>query len=547
MQGERTTGKSEMNRLLVNCGRKVMEVSHDHRELSKYLKEDFFPRESIPSYGCTDAGGSSDGKLRLRQGSEKATKTSFEYPESLYFPDAVYSLIMQFAKIYALESTYLVHSSAVGNAERGVLVVGDAGSGKTTVSILLSILGSMNLLSNDRTIVNLQNREIEGGTLDIDLRPASFPFLQRVVDEPKFRLFHEHVTKKRRDDRAITKYEMGDEDLNLLGIRTAKRARLSEVYFIYTDPALTQTRAQVLNPKEAAKRLHYFFSQYYRGDGRYFISSKLPMPDLSDAVRISLENAVMTELLERRQLIVGEIIGNPFDVARTIHEKDFGPEQDERPNATLTDRKELLDQLRQLWRKIPSVKVPALMRSVSNFADKTGAKYEDLLEISYLFLAKKLEEQGIFLTKSAFTRGNLVDLRYPQRVLAEEVYQPALIDATGRVVGGFRSDRILNPWSFYSSEPLSPSPFEPLNLPLEGMVRFFETNIESERHHQSRDSLLQIIYLFSVLRANGVVAGSNAIGSLDTPSLYAARGEFIRMLGEKTGIIERRTKQFSSR
>lgn len=98
------------------------------------------------------------------------------YPQSeLILSNIVYLAKPLLEKQFALMGRATCHSACVAKDGKAILLLGDAGSGKTSLAVNLCLKNGYSLISNDKTLIGLENgnMNVYGGTKFINLRYRS--------------------------------------------------------------------------------------------------------------------------------------------------------------------------------------------------------------------------------------------------------------------------------------------------------------------------------------------------------------------------------------
>ncbi|MEM3364752.1 MAG: hypothetical protein QXS93_04580 [Candidatus Micrarchaeia archaeon] len=486
--------------------------------LVKYLEKDFFPRESIPSYSCKVLCEYNPPAQSIRSNSKKSEIVGksriYGISEDLYYPDVVYKLIMDLAALHGLSGNALIHSACVGNSKECGLIVGDAGSGKSSLMFLISLLTSSSIISNDRTILDLKNGKVLGGTTDIDLRPITLELLKQlskmypdVLDISKLRTFEKRIKKKKRIDRKILKYEVSPSDLQTLNLElNDASSKLKYVLFTFCYPGTS--KLYELPKSDGQNRLLYFISQYYRGDGRYFVTLKEPMPPTITDYSIIKWHADLLAGLEGVKFYVG--FGNPIGIAEKISQR--------KTDGVLTSSEH----------KFNDDGIFVLTKSL------LGKGIRNPLEAVF-----ELERNGFYLSNAFLDIKNndIIDLRYPS-FLDRPGYSPLVFSSDGRILIGVFRDKMINQWPFistYSNQEIlsfGKSQLRYVNQDYKRFVKLFRAPGGLEYKVELPDTYFEITYLFSLLRGNFTI-NNEILPPLENEELLKNRGKFIAGLSEK--------------
>ena len=97
--------------------------------------------------------------------------------EEVRFPDIIYVCLAMFSKVLSKNNKFLLHSSSlIDQNGNGIILVGEANAGKTTLAYELMTKHNFKLISNDHSVIGLINNipYLLGGTKDIQMRLGSF-------------------------------------------------------------------------------------------------------------------------------------------------------------------------------------------------------------------------------------------------------------------------------------------------------------------------------------------------------------------------------------
>lgn len=93
--------------------------------------------------------------------------------DDMRFPDLVYTLIVMFANNLIEQRKYLIHSSAIKyDDDKAIILTGDANSGKSSLAFKLMDTYGYKLISNDHTLIGLENDKLTAytGTKELEMR-----------------------------------------------------------------------------------------------------------------------------------------------------------------------------------------------------------------------------------------------------------------------------------------------------------------------------------------------------------------------------------------
>ncbi len=213
---------------------------------------------------------------------ENANKAIIKFPvRELFFPDLVYLVLSMMSKELNKIDRYFIHCSIVEKNGKGIMIIGDPGSGKTTLSLYLSMNKKFNFVCNDRALLEFRNGVpvVTAGTLETSVRvgviPQFFPILKERIDKQKW------------ENPWNTRFYLNPEFRNL-GINIKSSAPITHVLFTLTYPTTAeQTRLEEYDKSrrqdESILKAMGCFSQYIRADNNMLISIGYPFPSFDNS------------------------------------------------------------------------------------------------------------------------------------------------------------------------------------------------------------------------------------------------------------------------
>lgn len=125
---------------------------------------------------------SPDSKINIDP-SEKRITIQDNWQEIIptYILSFIYTLQQ---RLYISNSLFSLHSSAVAGTNKNFVIIGKAGSGKTTTALELVTKYNLKYLSNNKTVISSDNLNIEAGTKSITVRESMQNDLSKFI-EPK--------------------------------------------------------------------------------------------------------------------------------------------------------------------------------------------------------------------------------------------------------------------------------------------------------------------------------------------------------------------------
>lgn len=217
---------------------------------------------------------SNESKITIN---EKTNKAIIKLPaQNLFFPDLVYLALAMMSKELNKVNKYFIHCSVVKKNNKGIMIIGDPGSGKTTLSLYLSINKNFGFVCNDRALLEFHDGfpYVTAGTLETSIRigviPQFFPMLMERINTDDL--------ERPWDNRFYL-----DSEFESIGIKVNSSAAITHVLFALTYPTTDdQTR---LTQYDTSKRQDTSilktmgcFSQCIRTDNNMFISAEYPFP-----------------------------------------------------------------------------------------------------------------------------------------------------------------------------------------------------------------------------------------------------------------------------
>lgn len=312
-----------MYELLLRCLDKSILLKTKDEDVIDYFKNDYFVRETIPAYS-TSQRGKHDGEIRYINSADN--KTVFNKKDlsmeiriarnKLYLPDVVYSAVDFFSRVHEESNRSMIHCSVISDRdENGIVFIGDAGSGKTSIALQLCLDNGFYFCSNDRTILEYRNgyATFLGGTREIDIRISSI--------KNHFTRF-KSLSPKGSNDPWREKVILTQPILRDAGINFKSRATIKQFYFVWVHPFSGYFRNKELSYKEALERLFFFSSQYVRGNGRFITCLDRPIPSL-DTLELSKKR--LNSLREiMKSAAASELFGELSSLQRAVQKLHGG-------------------------------------------------------------------------------------------------------------------------------------------------------------------------------------------------------------------------------
>lgn len=196
----------------------------------------------------------------------------------LRFPDLVYISLAMFSKILAEQKRYLLHSSSLLHSSNdGFVLVGDANAGKTSLAYELMSKYNCKLVSNDHTIIGLENEKVMilGGTKEIQMRLGAielyFPELYNKIN----------MTSDNKWDKKVVVNDYIEP--NLILNSQNDNIPLTNVFSISTTP-LGEPFIRQKDSIDEFLFLYESVSKIIKGTYNYITGFNYPMPSMENQI-----------------------------------------------------------------------------------------------------------------------------------------------------------------------------------------------------------------------------------------------------------------------
>lgn len=284
--------------LLLSSLDKTIRLKLDSKDLYEYFKSHDYVEETIPSFSASEKGGIADFDVIVEQSSRNKISLDADRKicivhvniEKLYRPDLVYLLLLIFTKLHEENGTYLVHAAAVNYHDKGVLLPGVPGSGKTGVAFGLLRRGGK-YISNDRALIKLVDGVpfIVGGTSAMHVRiPTIKEFLKRDIALP------EGIDHKDWNSKIL----LSAKELSQLGVEQGKAAEITAIVFPKIIMGSEETKMARQETDKGMLSLYGLLSEHIRAAGNMFITADWPFPCLDNEVLAKKRIEMVHRLLD---------------------------------------------------------------------------------------------------------------------------------------------------------------------------------------------------------------------------------------------------------
>ncbi len=198
----------------------------------------------------------------------------------LYKPDFVYYALCMFAKEFNKKNMYFVHCSIVEKNGEGTMLMGEAGSGKTTLALYLCTEYGYNFVCNDRALFGMKNGRpyVYASTLQTHIRVG--------VIEEFFPQFKSGLNMKLLEQPWKNKIYINPE-LDQLGVKIVEEASIKYIYLMYTYDAPNEyayvDKYLESEKYDACLAIHEHISEYNRASRNIILTLGYPFPVFDNA------------------------------------------------------------------------------------------------------------------------------------------------------------------------------------------------------------------------------------------------------------------------
>ena len=233
--------------------------------------------------------------------------------QSLRLPDLTYISLTMFSKILADNNKFLLHSSSLMHqSKNGIVLVGDANAGKTSLAFELMSKFNCKLISNDHSILGIEDDKVKilGGTKDIQMRLGAiqkfFPDLYQKISIEADDVWNKKLIVNDFIDSSMILPENNDVAL------------LKDVYSINT----VDYGESFIRRKQNIDEFLYLYesmSKIVKGTYNYITGFDYPMPSIETEENLSKLSTLCKKIVE--QGAVSEAKGSINGLARELVKK----------------------------------------------------------------------------------------------------------------------------------------------------------------------------------------------------------------------------------
>lgn len=207
----------------------------------------------------------------------KANKAIIQFPiQELFFTDLIYLVLSMMSKELNKLNKYFIHCSIVEKNNKGIMIIGDPGAGKTTLALYLSMNKNFDFVCNDIALLEFFNGvpHVTAGTLETYIRVGVIPQF--------FPLLMDKINKSNLENPWNSKFYLNPE-FESLGIKVKSSAPITHVLYTLTYPTIAiETRLEkydsIKSQDVSILKTMGCFSQYIRANNNMLISAGYPFP-----------------------------------------------------------------------------------------------------------------------------------------------------------------------------------------------------------------------------------------------------------------------------
>ena len=193
--------------------------------------------------------------------------------EKLYLPDLIYLALSMFAKELNNKNKYFFHCAIVEKNNKSTVIVGEPGSGKTTLALYLCMNKGYNFVCNDRAVTGIKDGipHVYSGTLQTHIRiGVVFEYFPSLIEK---------IQKKKLEKPWESKIYINPE-FEKLGIKITKTSDISNILFTSTYPVSDEETTITRQEEDVAKLTTMkFVSEYIRASRNIVLNLDYPFPN----------------------------------------------------------------------------------------------------------------------------------------------------------------------------------------------------------------------------------------------------------------------------
>lgn len=238
--------------------------------------------------------------------------------EKLYKPDLVYYALCMFGKELNKKNMYFVHCSVVEKNGVATVLMGEAGSGKTTLALYLCTGYGYNFVCNDRAIIGFKGDEpyVFAGTLQTHIRVG--------VIEQFFPKFKNNLTPTLLEKPWKNKIYINPK-FDELGIKIVNEVKIGYMYFMFTYDSLKESAYmdKYLEDEEYDTWLaiQERISEYNRPRRNIILSVGYPFPSFDNRELAEIRFNACKKISKNTK--IADIRGTVKESAKLIYEEQF--------------------------------------------------------------------------------------------------------------------------------------------------------------------------------------------------------------------------------
>lgn len=281
--------------LIKSCGVSILLETPDV-SVREYLFRDPLPRNHFPCLEILNEGEddikpdfifkhsiiSSHIKPFIEQASDNYLEliTSANVPPGQF----VFAFLPIFEKLYEKNNLYGLHAASLRFNDWTVIIVGETKTGKSTISAKLHFDHNADFISDEKSIINIQEREVSGGTNIIALRKDAVASGHILADIEKFRIVDSKSTSKNYyNPGSLPKYPMA----------------IKRILFVFPHFSSLSLSVEEINDFTLSYSLYENITGNIRACLSLFVSDLLPLPSQDSQ-----------DMADDRAMWIGELLKN---------------------------------------------------------------------------------------------------------------------------------------------------------------------------------------------------------------------------------------------